>query len=163
MSLVSIRSSPLGSSDRESPGQVKRELRSDHRRSMLRRFVLEIELAGTGSAETILGLATVTGSPCETLILGRSENPDDKTVDRDHLWMKLCHARTMNFLMCAMCSNKQIDKRDFDQCGLLNIHAYSLQDLKESIDGKHRLIKLRNPWGGTHRWKGLFSSMSIAI
>ena len=116
---------------------------------------LQFEQRDTGNAENTLGLATVTGSPCETLILGRSDNPDDKNVDRDHLWMKLRHARTMNFLMCAMCSNKQIDKRDFDQCGLLNIHAYSLQDLKESTDGKHRLIKLRNPWGGTHRWKGL--------
>ncbi len=100
------------------------------------------------------GLATVTGSPCETLILGKTNNPDQKNVDYQYLWMKLLHARQQRFLMCAMCSNNLIDKQDFQNHGLLNIHAYSLQDVQQSIDGKHQLIKLRNPWGGTYRWNG---------
>ena len=113
-----------------------------------------------GSYEAIIagrcceGLATVTGSPCETLILGRTNNPDDKNVDFDQLWMKLYNARLKKFLMCAMCSNNQLSKEDFQKSGLLNIHAYSLQDVKQSNDGKHRLVKLRNPWGGTYRWNG---------
>ncbi|CAF4436613.1 unnamed protein product [Rotaria sp. Silwood2] len=111
-----------------------------------------------GSYEAIIagrcceGLATVTGSPCETLILGRSNNPDDKNVDYDRLWSKLLNARSQRFLMCAMCCNNLINKEEYEKFGLLNIHAYSLQDLKQSKDGKHRLVKLRNPWGGTFRW-----------
>jgi hypothetical protein len=68
--------------------------------------------------------------------------------------MKLFYARQQKFLMCAMCSNNTINKQDFQKCGLLNIHAYSLQDVKQSNDGKYKLIKLRNPWGGTYRWNG---------
>ncbi|UJR38585.1 hypothetical protein I4U23_031249 [Adineta vaga] len=119
-----------------------------------------------GSYEAIIagrcceGLATVTGSPCETLILGKTNNPDDKNVDLDKLWLKLYHARSQKFLMCAMCSNNHISKDEFKSSGLLNIHAYSLQDIKQSNDGKHRLVKLRNPWGGTHRWNGDWSDDS---
>jgi calpain-15 len=108
-----------------------------------------------------LGLSTVTGSPCETLILGRANNPDDKNVDHDKLWMKLLYARSQRFLMCAMCSNNLITKQEFENCGLLNVHAYSLQDVKQSNDGQHRLIKLRNPWGGTYRWTGEISTIII--
>jgi len=68
--------------------------------------------------------------------------------------MKLLHARQQRFLMCAMCTNNHIDKQRFNQVGLLNNHAYSLQDLQQSNDGLIKLIKLRNPWGGTHRWNG---------
>jgi hypothetical protein len=57
--------------------------------------------------------------------------------------------------MCAMCSNNNINKQEFEHCGLLNSHAYSLQDIKQSNDGAHKLIKLRNPWGGTYRWMGI--------
>ncbi|CAF1194395.1 unnamed protein product [Adineta ricciae] len=119
-----------------------------------------------GSYEAIIagrcceGLATVTGSPCETLILGRTNNPDDKNVDLDQLWMKLYNARLNKFLMCAMCSNNQLSKEEFQKAGLLNVHAYSLQDVKQSNDGKHRLVKLRNPWGGTYRWNGDWSDDS---
>ncbi|CAF1691869.1 unnamed protein product, partial [Adineta ricciae] len=59
-----------------------------------------------------------------------------------------------------MCSNNQLSKEEFQKSGLLNIHAYSLQDVKQSSDGKHRLIKLRNPWGGTYRWNGDWSDDS---
>ncbi|CAF1170644.1 unnamed protein product [Rotaria sordida] len=119
-----------------------------------------------GSYEAIIagrcceGLATVTGSPCETLILGRANNPDDKNVDYDRLWSKLLYARSQRFLMCAMCCNNFISKEEFEKYGLLNIHAYSLQDLKQSEDGKHKLVKLRNPWGGTYRWTGDWSDDS---
>lgn len=113
-----------------------------------------------GSYESIIagrcceGLSTVTGSPCETLILGRSNNPDDKNIDFDHIWSKLVRARSQRFLMCAMCSNNHIDNSEFEKYGLLNIHAYSLQDIRQSRDGRHKLVKLRNPWGGTYRWTG---------
>jgi hypothetical protein len=113
-----------------------------------------------GSYESIIagrcceGLSTVTGCPCETLILGRSNNPDDKNVDLDYLWAKLLYARSQRFLMCAMCSNNHIDKDEFEKYGLLNIHAYSLQDIKQTKDERYRLVKLRNPWGGTYRWTG---------
>ncbi|CAF1596676.1 unnamed protein product [Rotaria sp. Silwood1] len=119
-----------------------------------------------GSYEAIIagrcceGLATVTGSPCETLILGRANNPDDKNVDYDKLWSKLLNARSQKFLMCAMCCNNHISKEEFEKVGLLNVHAYSLQDLKQTKDGKYRLVKLRNPWGGTYRWTGDWSDYS---
>ncbi|CAF5071266.1 unnamed protein product, partial [Rotaria sp. Silwood1] len=51
-----------------------------------------------------------------------------------------------------MCCNNHISKEEFEKVGLLNVHAYSLQDLKQTKDGKYRLVKLRNPWGGTYRW-----------
>jgi hypothetical protein len=53
-----------------------------------------------------------------------------------------------------MCSNNLIRKEEFEKYGLLNVHAYSLQDVRQSKDGRHRLVKLRNPWGGTFRWTG---------
>ena len=59
-----------------------------------------------------------------------------------------------------MCTNNLIRKEEFEKFGLLNIHAYSLQDVRQSRDGKHRLVKLRNPWGGTYRWKGDWSDDS---
>lgn len=113
-----------------------------------------------GSYESIIagrcceGLTTVTGSPCETLILGQLNNPDDKNIDFNSLWMKLIESRSQRFLMCAMCSNNSIAKQDFEQSGLLNNHAYSFQDIYQSNDRKIQLIKLRNPWGGTFRWNG---------
>ena len=122
-----------------------------------------------GSYESIIagrcceGLSTVTGSPCETLILGRPNNPDDKNVDLDYLWTKLLHARSQRFLMCAMCSNDRIDKDEFEKHGLLNIHAYSLQDIKQTDDGRYRLVKLRNPWGGTYRWTGRLCSFDLGF
>ena len=121
-----------------------------------------------GSYESIIagrcceGLTTVTGCPCETLILGRSNNPDDKNVDHDQLWSHLVHARAQRFLMCAMCSNNSIREEEFEKYGLLNIHAYSLQDVRQSRDGRHRLIQLRNPWGGTYRWTGEIVSVVLA-
>lgn len=77
--------------------------------------------------------------------------------------MKLIHARSQKFLMCAMCSNNLIKKQEFENYGLLNIHAYSLQDVKQSEDGKYRLIKLRNPWGGKYTWTGLFDFLLIVF
>jgi calpain-15 len=100
------------------------------------------------------GLAIATGSPCDTLILGKVNNPDEKNIDQEKLWIKLLHARSQRFLICAMCSNNNINKQDFENHGLLNIHAYSSQDLKKSIDGKHQLIELRNSWERTFRWNG---------
>lgn len=57
--------------------------------------------------------------------------------------------------MCAMCSNRSIHQQDFHKYGLLNSHAYSLQDIYQSHDQRIKLIKLRNPWGGNFRWNGL--------
>ncbi|CAM2708585.1 unnamed protein product [Rotaria socialis] len=142
----------------------KRLAYSQARRKQLWVPLIEKALAKlNGSYESIIagrcceGLSTVTGSPCDTLILGRTNNPDDKNVDLDKLWMKLLRAHSQRFLMCAMCSNNRIAKQEFKNCGLLNIHAYSLQDVKQSNDGKYRLIKLRNPWGGKYTWIGDWS------
>ncbi|CAF0811244.1 unnamed protein product [Rotaria sordida] len=145
----------------------KRLAYSQARRKQLWVPLIEKALAKlNGSYEAIIagrcceGLSTVTGSPCETLILGRTNNPDDKNVDYNLLWMKLLYARSQRFFMCAMCSNNRINKQEFENNGLLNIHAYSLQDIKQSNDGKYRLVKLRNPWGGTYRWIGDWSDDS---
>jgi hypothetical protein len=100
------------------------------------------------------GLSIVTGSPCETLFLGQSHDPDNKNVDQDELWQRLVDAHQKRFLMCAICHNSQLKTEDFHRYGLLNIHAYSLQDLRQ-IDQddkrKDRYIKLRNPWGANQR------------
>ncbi|CAF1518163.1 unnamed protein product, partial [Rotaria magnacalcarata] len=142
----------------------KRLAYSQARRKQLWVPLIEKALAKlNGSYESIIagrcceGLSTVTGSPCDTLILGRTNNPDDKNVDLDKLWMKLLRAHSHRFLICAMRSNNLIAKQEFKNCGLLNIHAYSLQDVKQSNDGKYRLIKLRNPWGGKYTWIGDWS------
>ena len=87
------------------------------------------------------------------MFLGRSDDPDDKDVDQDQLWQRLVDAQQKKFLMCAMCHNRQMKKEDFHRYGLLNIHAYSLQDLQEINQDKRkdRFIKLRNPWGANQR------------
>ncbi|CAF3596260.1 unnamed protein product, partial [Rotaria sp. Silwood2] len=119
----------------------KRLAYSQARRKQLWVPLIEKALAKlNGSYEAIIagrcceGLSTVTGSPCETLILGGTNNPDDKNVDHNVLWRKLLDARSQRFLMCAMCSNNLINKQEFENNGLLNIHAYSLQDIKQTND-----------------------------
>ncbi|UJR08673.1 hypothetical protein I4U23_012931 [Adineta vaga] len=137
-----------------------------HRKQLWVPLIEEALAKLNGSYEAIIagrcyeGLATVTGSSCETLILGKTNNPDDKNVDLDKLWLKLYHARSQKFLMHAICSNNHISRDELKNTGLLNIHAYSLQDIKQSNDGKHRLVKLRNSWGETHRWNGDWSDDS---
>ncbi|CAF1331092.1 unnamed protein product, partial [Didymodactylos carnosus] len=98
--------------------------------------------------------AIIAGQCCE----GQFNNSADKNANYNKLWEKLLHSRDSGFLMCAMCSNSSIDKEEFEKSGLLNTHAYSLQDVKE-VNG-HRLLRLRNPWGGTYRWLGDWSDDS---
>lgn len=38
-------------------------------------------------------------------------------------------------------------------------HAYAILDVKETSDKKHKLVKIRNPWG-TFEWKGMWSDGS---
>ena len=114
------------------------------------------------------GLSIVTGSPCETLFLGQLNDPDNKDVDHDDLWQRLVNAHRRKFLMCAMCHNKQMKKEDFHRLGLLNIHAYSFQDLQEinspssSDTRKDRFVKLRNPWGANQRHSAKRNQLQIS-
>jgi calpain-15 len=42
---------------------------------------------------------------------------------------------------------------------MVNGHAYSILDARDILDGKERLVKLRNPWG-TFEWSGNYSDDS---
>jgi hypothetical protein len=51
-------------------------------------------------------------------------------------------------------------KEESDQTkGLVAGHAYGVLDVKMTKDGKHRLVKLRNPWA-QFEWKGAWSDNS---
>jgi calpain-15 len=92
-------------------------------------------------------LATLTGYTCDIVQINES-------MDVDFVWMKLLSSKDAGFLMGASCGK---NNQDLSSNGLVSNHAYSILDLK-SFE-KHRLIKMRNPWGYLS-WNGKWSNGS---
>lgn len=91
-------------------------------------------------------------------------------VDADNLWAKLRAYRNSQCLMGCSIDSEGIESDvvvDGEETGLLARHAYAIIDVVEIEDleapkRRHRLVRLRNPWG-QKEWNGKWSDGSEEI
>jgi hypothetical protein len=108
-----------------------------------------------------------TGSIASALIDLTGEAPEsvnlvDSRADLNALWSKLLHATAEGYLMGASAAavanaKNGVVEEDLGN-GLLGNHAYAVLTAVEV--GAHRLVNLRNPWGGSKEWTGAWSDSS---
>ena len=106
------------------------------------------------AGHTIEGLATLTGYSCESISFANDEiDQDEKELN----WATLLSSIEAGFAIGTACNNQKINENEFEKCGLVSNHAYSVLDVKV-INGV-RLLQIRNPWG--HKsWNGDWSNNS---
>ncbi|KAL0483550.1 calpain [Acrasis kona] len=104
------------------------------------------------------GVAMLTGGRPERVYVNSiGDQAHKKAPTLDQLWNKMVLYNSENTLMGAAISNssEQQDKIS----GLVAGHAYGILDVRQTADRKHRLVKLRNPWG-QFEWKGAWCDTS---
>ncbi len=110
------------------------------------------------AGQTVEGLSTLTGYPCDSIRLEVTNNINEDEIDLDLVWARLISMKDYGYSMGASCGRTDIkDDSTFAKKGLLPRHAYSVLNVKE-VHG-HRLIQLRNPWG-RYSWTGDWSDQS---
>lgn len=72
------------------------------------------------------------------------------------------YADKNNFIICASAGKPNLSSKDYSDSGVISDHAYAVISVKEvehPIDGKVKLLQLRNPWGHKE-WMGSWSDKS---
>ena len=117
---------------------------------------------------------TLTGCPVETIELGDSgrsvtapgaahqygpmqQAAGGAAFDLDAQWQRVMELKASGSIMGASIDGA-IDDSIYADVGLVPNHAYSVLDVK-LVDGKHRLVRLRNPWSSSN-WSGAWSDDS---
>lgn len=95
-------------------------------------------------------LRDLTGAPCEVVM-----------VDDPRLWEKLMNGNAQGYILTAASGGDEEEQDATNDLGLVGLHAYSVITAAEvpTRRGTERLLKIRNPWGGTE-WQGDWSDNS---
>jgi calpain-15 len=103
------------------------------------------------------GLTMLTGAPVEQLRL-QAGGEAGEAVDTDTLWARLLSCREAGFLAAASCGSRSAAAEAASaSLGLQTQHAYSVLDVVQTVQGGHRLLRLRNPWGRAS-WRGRWAA-----
>ena len=84
---------------------------------------------------------------------------------KDYIWQRIYQSDKMKFPMAtavASQADEELTRSDVKRAGLVDAHAYSLIGaaiVEDDAGKKHRLIKIRNPWG-KKEWSGDWSDKS---
>jgi len=125
-----------------------------------------------GSYENIVkgdcyeALRAITGAPCKR-VSHKGGMQEYKGSELDDIWNQIESSDQLNYVMCSNVGRSGDGSKDgsfdekFKEMGLISSHAYALIEAHTVSVGskKVRLLKLRNPWGGTE-WKGDWSDES---
>jgi len=74
------------------------------------------------------------------------------------IWEEISASDKLGYIICTSSGEAEINKKRYDEMGLISEHAYSVIDTFEvnTDNGIERLLKIRNPWGHKE-WLGKWS------